>query len=77
MAAVLHRTTEYRVVRQDARLGKIEKYDGGDAGTNVGGASEIPEFRQHPEQTITLTASDDMSQCVHIFNEEPTCNKEH
>lgn len=77
MGAVFYGTVEYRVVRQDARLGEIEEYDGGDTGANARGPNEISNFRQHPQQTITLTVSDDMSQCVHIFSKEPTCNKKH
>lgn len=77
MGTIFHRAIKYRVLRQNARSGKIEKYDGGNASADAGGASEISNFRQHPQQTITLAISDDLYQCVHIFSKEPSCNKRH
>jgi len=77
LGAIFHGVVKYRVVRKNARSGEIKKYDGRDTSTNARGASEISDFRQHSQQTITLAVSDDMSQCVHIFSKEPMCNKKH
>lgn len=64
-------------MRENARSGEIKEHDGGNTGTNARGASEISDFREHSQQTITLAVSDDMPQCVHMFSKEPTCNKKH
>jgi len=76
MGTIFHGAVKYRVVWKNARSSEIKEYDGGDTGANARTANKISNFRQYPQQTITLAIFDNMFQCVHIFSKEPPCNKE-